>query len=222
MKQHRETRENYLKAILRYSIEGKAVSNNELANHLDTSPASVTVMIKKLSEKGLVSYEPYKGVTLTREGRLNALTIIRKHRLWELFLVDTLGFTWDNVHEVAEQLEHVKSPELIRRIDEYLGFPKFDPHGDPIPSENGEIAQRDTFLLSEIKTGEEVVIASVKNSDPDFLQYLDKIGLSINQKITVLENLPFDESLQLQINDQNVVVSGSVSRNLFVLRPGKS
>ena len=219
MKSHTETEENYLKCILRLSKpDGEPVSTNAIANALGTSPASVTDMLKKLAEKRLVDYKAYKGATLSKEGKKIALKIVRKHRLWEVFLVEKLNFSWDNVHEVAEQLEHVDSPELIRSLDAFLSYPKFDPHGDPIPSETGEITVRNTHLLTEIEEGESVIIAGVKRSDQDFLQYLDKTGLTINTRIKVKEKLPFDHSVQLEIGNYNLVVSGVVAQNLKVLR----
>ena len=219
MKSHTETEENYLKCILRLSKpDGESVSTNEIANALGTSPASVTDMLIRLNKKKLVKYKAYKGAILSDAGRKIALKIVRKHRLWEVFLVEKLNFSWDNVHEVAEQLEHVDSPELIRGLDAFLSYPKFDPHGDPIPSETGEIVNRNTHLLIEIEEGESVIIAGVKRSDQDFLQYLDKTGLTINTRIKIKEKLPFDNSLQLEIGNNNLVVSGVVARNLKVLR----
>jgi DtxR family Mn-dependent transcriptional regulator len=218
MKHHTETEENYLKCILRFSEQAAPVSTSTIAASMGTTAASVTDMLKKLSDKQLVLYQPYKGVSLTEQGRLVALRIVRKHRLWEVFLVEKLKFSWDNVHEVAEQLEHVDSPELIRRIDEFLGYPKFDPHGDPIPTEEGEMARRDTRLLSDIQPGDRVVIAGVQRSDQDFLQYLDLIGLTLNRVVTVVERIAYDESLRLMAEGGSLVVSGSVARNISVLR----
>lgn len=221
MKSHTETEENYLKCILRHSSDGQKVGTNTIANDLQTSPASVTDMIKKLKEKGLAVHEPYKGVELSPSGRKIALRIVRKHRLWEVFLVKKLNFSWDNVHEVAEQLEHIDSPELIKRIDEFLGYPKFDPHGDPIPTEDGEIITRATQALSEVESGEVVSIASVKRSDSDFLQYLDKLGLTINQHIKVLEKLNFDDSFLLEVDQNRIVVSGMVANNVMVMKESR-
>lgn len=217
MKRPSETKENYLKAILYYSIEGQNVSNNTIAKHLGTSPASVTDMVKKLQADKLLTHESYKGVKLTEKGRLIALQIIRKHRLWELFLVETLGFTWDNVHEVAEQLEHVDSPELINRIDEFLNFPRFDPHGDPIPNAKGEIIRRDTQLLTEVDPPKWVEIVGVSDSDPDFLQYLDQIGLSLHQRVKLIEKLSYDQSCRLDINGQTILIGGNAAQNIRVL-----
>ena len=184
---------------------------------MKVSPASVSDKIKKLDEKGLIHYTPHKGVKLSEEGKHIALQIVRNHRLWEVFLVQKLNFSWDNVHDVAEQLEHIDSPELIKRLDAFLGFPKFDPHGDPIPTEEGQIITRDTQLLAEVTMGTSVIIASVKRSNPDFLQYLDRLGLTINQQIKVLEKLSFDESILLEVNKNTIVVSGLVANNLMVM-----
>ncbi len=217
MKRQSETKENYLKAILHYSPDGENVSNNTIAKHLGTSPASVTDMVKKLQADKMLTHESYKGVKLTSAGRKIALQIIRKHRLWELFLVETLGFTWDNVHEVAEQLEHVNSPELINRIDEFLNFPRFDPHGDPIPNADGEIVKRNTQLLTEVSPPKWVEVVGVNDSDPDFLQYLDSIGLSLHQRIKVVEKLAYDQSCQLEIEGQRLLIGGNAAKNIRVL-----
>ena len=217
MKRQSETKENYLKAILHYSPNGENVSNNTIAKHLGTSPASVTDMVKKLQADKMLTHESYKGVKLTTAGRKIALQIIRKHRLWELFLVETLGFTWDNVHEVAEQLEHVNSPELINRIDEFLNFPRFDPHGDPIPNADGEIVKRNTQLLTEVSPPKWVEVVGVNDSDPDFLQYLDSIGLSLHQRIKVVEKLAYDQSCQLEIEGQRLLIGGNAAKNIRVL-----
>jgi DtxR family transcriptional regulator, Mn-dependent transcriptional regulator len=216
-KTHTETEENYLKGVLRFSQGGQPVSTNTLANYLGTSPASVTDMLKKLHEKELVRYTRYKGATLSEEGRRIALRIVRKHRLWEVFLVEKLNFAWDNVHEVAEQLEHIDSPELVRAIDEFLGYPKFDPHGDPIPSEDGQIETRETLPLTEVGPGTAVSLAGVRRSDPDFLQYLDRTGLTLGAVFQVIEALPFDDSMQLQLAEKTLIVSGAVAKNLLVL-----
>lgn len=217
MKRQSETKENYLKTILHYSAEGENVSNNTIAKHLGTSPASVTDMVKKLQTDKMLTHESYKGVILTPAGRKIALQILRKHRLWELFLVETLGFTWDNVHEVAEQLEHVDSIELVNRIDEFLNFPRFDPHGDPIPNAEGEIVKRDTLLLTEVEPPKWVEVVGVSDSDPDFLQYLDRIGLSLHQRVKVIEKLAYDQSCQLEFDGKRILVGGSAAQNIRVL-----
>ncbi|RMG72924.1 MAG: metal-dependent transcriptional regulator [Bacteroidetes bacterium] len=221
MKTHTETEENYLKCVLRHSRPGERVSTSTIAQDLGTSPASVTDMLKKLSDKGFVKYTRYRGVTLTEVGEKIALRIVRKHRLWEVFLVEKLGFSWDHVHDVAEQLEHINSPELIQRIDAFLGHPKFDPHGDPIPSESGEMAIRNTMLLADLPPGVEANIAGVVRSEPEFLQYLDKVGLVIGTRLKVEEKLPFDQSLQIWLEGQQMVVGGAVAENLLVLSSEK-
>ncbi|MEM7370662.1 MAG: metal-dependent transcriptional regulator [Bacteroidota bacterium] len=218
MKSHSETEENYLKCILRHSPDDELVGTNTIAHDLNTSPASVSDMIRRLSDKQLVIYTKYKGVQLSKEGKKIALQIVRKHRLWEVFLVKKLNFSWDNVHDVAEQLEHIDSAELIKRIDAFLGFPKFDPHGDPIPTEEGIIIKRDTQLLTQVDSGDQVVITSVKRSDQDFLQYLDRLGLTINQSVTVKEKLSFDDSIILEVDQKTVVVNGLVANNLMVIK----
>ncbi len=217
MKRLTETVENYLKAIFRFSRTEQSVSTNVIAQHLGTSAASVTDMLKKLCDEKLVEYTPYKGATLTPEGQQVALQIIRKHRLWEVFLVEKLQFSWDNVHDVAEQLEHIDSPELIRRLDEFLGYPKFDPHGDPIPDEDGAIEFRNTLLLTELLPGARGVLVRVRRSDADFLQYLDRLGLPLGAHIALVERLPYDDSLVLEVGTRQVVLGGSIAENLFLL-----
>ncbi len=217
---HTQTEENYLKTIFHFSnADGDLVSTNNIANELGTTPASVTDMIKKLHEKDLVHYTPYKGVTLTKSGRKIALDIVRKHRLWEVFLVQKLNFSWDNIHEVAEELEHIESQELIRRLDAFLGFPRFDPHGDPIPNEEGVIMERATVCLSDVVAGQTVMLAGVQSTHPPFLQYLDKINLGIGKKLTITDNLPFDNAVQLEIDGKPIVISGSIAEKLLVMKP---
>ncbi len=219
MKRYTETVENYLKTILRFTQDDQPVSTNTIAQHLGTSAASVTDMLKKLCDEKLVDYTPYKGASLTADGERVALQIIRKHRLWEVFLVEKLRFSWDHVHDVAEQLEHVESDELIQRIDEFLGFPKFDPHGDPIPSEDGKIELLDTQLLSELPAGTTAQLVRVRSSETDFLQYLDRIGIGLGAQVTLVERLAFDESLVLEVNKRQVVMSGPVAENLLMFLP---
>lgn len=218
---HSATEENYLKAIYKYSPEGEMVSTNTISRYLSTSPASVTDMIKRLHEKGLVEYQPYKGVSLSPEGEKIALKIIRKHRLWEVFLVKTLHFSWDQVHETAEQLEHINSPELIEKLDEFLGFPRFDPHGDPIPNKDGEIQQRETVLLSEVEVGGNYTMVGVNLHSPEFLQYLEKIGLVIGTDIEVLEKISFDQSLLLTYEGRQIIISGEIAKQLLVVSESK-
>lgn len=213
------TEENYLKAIYKLSEAepGAEVSTNSIAEALQTRPASVTDMLRRLGEKGLLSYQRYRGVLLTAEGRRLALLTIRKHRLWEVFLVQKLSFNWDEVHEVAEEMEHISSPLLVRRLDEFLGFPEFDPHGDPIPREDGAMLRPQHVLLSELRPGQQGLLVAVKNTSQPFLQYLSKVGLGLGCSIEVLDKILFDNSLEISINKQaKTQISAEVSRNLFV------
>jgi DtxR family Mn-dependent transcriptional regulator len=213
------TEENYLKAIykLAEAAPGSEVSTNSIAEALLTRPASVTDMLRRLGEKELLHYQRYRGVSLTTEGRKLALLTIRKHRLWEVFLVQKLGFNWDEVHDVAEQMEHIHSPLLIRRLDEFLGFPRLDPHGDPIPTEDGAMPRHQNRLIADLTPGEQGRLVAVKNTSPSFLQYLDKLGLKLGSTIEVLEKIEFDNSLEIRINtDKILMLSPEVGRNLFV------
>ncbi len=209
--------ENYLKAIYHLSKHGSvSVSTNAIAQRMDTKASSVTDMIKKLSEKDLVDYKKYQGVSLTESGRLTATTVIRKHRLWEVFLVDKLNFSWDEVHEVAEQLEHIKSEKLIDQLDAFLEFPTHDPHGDPIPDKQGNFKKTEKMLLSQLAEGETCICIGVKDSSSEFLQYLDKHQIALGTIIKVVSKETFDESMTLQINAEVLAISKEVSNNLFV------
>ena len=212
--------ENYLKAIYHLQPEGeKPVSTNEIAEAMQTKAASVTDMIKRLSAKKLVRYKKYYGVTITDSGRRSALLVIRKHRLWETFLVEKLKFNWDEVHEVAEQLEHIRSQLLISRLDEYLGNPKFDPHGDPIPTEDGQMADIKQVQLHELEPGECGKVTAVNDSSRAFLQYLDKTGISIGTMVRIVEEVAFDNSLEVTLNDKHsIFISRQVADNLWVQR----
>jgi DtxR family Mn-dependent transcriptional regulator len=211
------TEENYLKAIYHLSESGtKDVLTNEIAEAISTKAASVTDMIKKLSVKNLIAYEKYYGVKLTNQGKTEALLIIRKHRLWETFLVQKLGFTWDEVHEVAEQLEHIQSPVLIEKLDEFLGYPKMDPHGEPIPDNNGKVKIQPQTSLDQINTGYHGTIIAVRDSDPNLLKYLDKIGAIPGKKIKLIGREDYDESLEIEINKQKITISKEVSKNILV------
>lgn len=209
--------ENYLKSIYHLSQAGsKSVLTNELAEAMNTKAASVTDMIKKLSTKEFISYEKYYGVNLTAKGKAVALSVIRKHRLWETFLVEKLGFSWDEVHEVAEQLEHIQSKRLIEKLDEYLGFPKVDPHGDPIPDTNGKIKALQQVMLASLKPGADSIIVAVKDSDSQLLKYLDKIGARPGKTIKVIEREEYDGSMEVSINNQRFFLSKEVSENILV------
>lgn len=212
------TEENYLKAI--YKIEerkGASAATNDIAQQLDTSAASVSDMIRKLSEKGLVDYEKYKGSSLSSEGQKIATDLIRKHRLWEVFLVEKLNFTWDEIHEIAEELEHIKSDKLVARLDEYLDFPKFDPHGDPIPNDQGQFFKRKQVQLDQMAPGQKGVIVGVKEHSTAFLQFLENQGLILGAHIQFLEKFEFDESVKIKIESKKEeTISKKVSQNLYV------
>jgi DtxR family transcriptional regulator, Mn-dependent transcriptional regulator len=211
------TEENYLKAIYHLcEQDDKPVLTNEIAEAMRTKAASVTDMIKKLSAKNLISYEKYYGVKLTHLGKAEGLLIIRKHRLWETFLVQSLGFTWDEVHDVAEQLEHIQSSLLIEKLDHFLGYPKMDPHGEPIPDNRGRIKVQPQLSLDQIQVGYNGIIVAVKDSDSTLLKYLDKIGAVPGKKIKLLGKEQYDESLEIEINKQRISISKEVSKNILV------
>ncbi len=211
------TEENYLKAIYQLS-EGdrKEVSTNAISEYLDTRPASVSDMIRKLAEKELIHYKKYKGVRLTKEGLMLALQVLRKHRLWEVFLVKKLGFNWDEVHDVAEQLEHIQSPLLVKKLDEFLGHPSFDPHGDPIPTESGEMPGMLQVPLSDTELDGPFVVIGVKDSSTEFLQHLDSLGIRLGLKLQIQERAVYDGSITLEADSRIISVSKEVAENLFV------
>lgn len=213
-----QTEENYLKAIYKIQEQSdKPASTNAIAGAMNTSAASVTDMIKRLSEKDLVNYERYRGVTMTDSGQQIATSLIRKHRLWEVFLVEKLDFSWDEVHDIAEQLEHIQSEELIERLDEYLSFPRFDPHGDPIPDADGVFAFRKQVLLAEIKVGEIGIVVGVQDHTSDFLQYLDRMQLTLGTEIKLLERYAYDDSVKILLSSaKEIVISKKVSQHLFI------
>lgn len=210
------TEENYLKAIYKLSSQ-KAVTTNSIAEEVQTAPASVSDMIKKLASKKLIDYRKYQGVKLSAEGTHIALQIVRKHRLWEVFLVDKLGFNWDEVHDIAEQLEHIKSPLLIKKLDEHLGFPRFDPHGDPIPDENGNINAKPKELLSDKSIQSEGIVIGLNDSSDAFLQYLNKLGIYIGAKIKVLDKIAFDNSVEVFIDGKvKTNLSAQIAENIYI------
>ncbi len=210
--------ENYLKAIYHLAVNGNGkVTTNSISEKLLTKPASVSDMIRKLSDKGVINYKKYQGVHLTRLGKQMALKVIRKHRLWEVFLVEKLNFNWDEVHEVAEQLEHIKSPLLIKRLDEFLKFPKYDPHGDPIPDENGDFAESQPIELNEMGEGNSGILVTIKDTSAPFLKYLDKLSIHPGVKIKVVEKIEYDGSMQIELSKGKVMhISKEVSGNLLV------
>lgn len=212
-----QAEENYLKAIYGLEIEtSTSISTNLIAEQMQTKASSVTDMVKKLSEKRLVAYKKYKGVQLSEKGKNVASSIVRKHRLWECFLVDKLNFSWDEVHDIAEQLEHIKSEEMIDRLDAYLDYPSVDPHGDPIPDKDGNITTRKKIQLSKLKENQKSVLLGVRNSSDEFLRYLDKKGIAIGNNIIVLSIEPFDKSIQIKMNDTELLITEAVAENLFV------
>tara|TARA_R110002074_G_scaffold387245_3_gene569319 strand:+ start:3570 stop:4223 length:654 start_codon:yes stop_codon:yes gene_type:complete len=209
--------ENYLKAIYHLqTISRKGISTNSIAKKLKTKASSVTDMIKKLADKKVLVYKKYQGVTLTDLGKQIATGVIRKHRLWEVFLVDKLNFSWDEVHDVAEQLEHIKSPKLINELDAFLGFPKTDPHGDPIPDKNGEFQKIEKRLLSTLEPSQLGVCIGVNDSSSEFLKYLDKYQISLGQQIKVISKEPFDDSLTILIHDKEITISQKIANNIYI------
>ncbi len=209
--------ENYLKAILKLSgSPDGTVSTNAIAAQLETSAASVTDMLKKLSDKELITYMRYKGASLTDDGQRIATNLLRKHRLWEVFLVQSLGMTWDEVHEIAEELEHIQSDRLIERLDTFLGHPKFDPHGDPIPNAQGKYTLRAQIPLSELKPGQEGTVIGVREDETAFLKHLNDKGLTIGKSITVVSNDDYDNTLRVTVDQLELNLSGKVARNIMI------
>lgn len=209
--------ENYLKTIFHLERKLKSeVSTNALAERMQTRASSVTDMMQKLAEKKMLVYKKYKGVQLTEKGKKAAAYVVRKHRLWEVFLVDKLKFHWDEVHEIAEQMEHINSVELIKRLDAFLGHPDFDPHGDPIPDKDGNIKKAEKRLLSELIKNQIGICVGVKESSPEYLQYLDKKKISIGTKINVLSKEFFDGSMMIQVGRDQFFVSKQIAENLYV------
>lgn len=211
--------ENYIKGI--YNLSGEDalwINTNHLAEKMSIKASSVSDMIKKLSQRNLVEYKKYHGVRLTEEGKKLALKVIRKHRLWEVFLHKNLGFAWDEVHEIAEQLEHISSSELVERLNKYLDFPKFDPHGDPIPDEKGKIKKIKRDLLSECKKGDSGKIVGVEDSSAEFLQFLENRGLFLGCRLLVLECYPFDNSMDVEITDTKTFTNLSMTagKNIYL------
>lgn len=210
------TEENYLKAIYHLSLQSDSVSTNQIAASLNTKAASVTDMLKKLADKELINYTKYQGVTLTAEGEKIALSIVRKHRLWEYFLVEKLNFKWDEVHDVAEELEHISSKELIDRLDDFMGNPKYDPHGDPIPDCNGLFKAYELKPVSSLVLNDTGIISGVRDHSSSFLQYLEKMHLTIGKKIKVAEINDYDHSVILNLEGKKIHISRDVANNLLI------
>ena len=213
------TEENYLKAIFSLSnYNDERVSTNAISEEMGTSAASVSDMLKKLLDKGYVKYEKYKGVTLSSKGVKKATNVLRKHRLWETFLVENLEFNWSEVHDIAEELEHIKSNKLINRLEKFLGYPKFDPHGDPIPSENGKFPNTNTISLDKVNIGTNGNVMGVSIDDKLFLDYLTKLNIQIGSRVHVLNKNDFDQSLTIKINNKTYQISHDVSKNILIKR----
>ena len=211
--------ENYLKSIFHLSYESElGVSTNSIADNLNTKASSVTEMLKKLGEKNLIVYKKYHGAQLTEMGRKTALNIIRKHRLWEVFLVDKLNFKWDEVHDIAEQLEHIQSEKLTNELDKFLNFPTKDPHGDPIPNPAGFIKFTPKLRLSDLNIGETGKFIGVKDSSSTFLKYLDKSKISLGSNIKVLHQEKFDQSLHVGLDETNLTISIKTASNLYITK----
>ena len=211
-----KSEEDYLKCLYHLQQGKKSVSTNEIANYLSMKPSSVSDMLKKLAEKKCVNYLKYKGSSLTKKGELIALSVIRKHRLWETFLVNKLGFSWSKVHNIAEQLEHVNSEELIDKLDHFLSYPQIDPHGDPIPQKNGTIAQLNQKLLSELKHGEEGIITGIKKGTPSLLNFLDQKNIKLGDQIQLISILEFDQSAEVIIHEKTINLSEKICSNLLI------
>ena len=209
--------ENYLKTIYHLTIISDAeVSTNAIAEMMETKASSVTDMLKKLADKDLVNYIKYQGVSLTNKGKLTAKMIVRKHRLWEVFLVEKLNFPWDEVHDIAEQLEHIKSEQLINKLDDFLGNPTEDPHGDPIPNAKGQIITIEKQLLSELSENKIGICVGVKDSSSEFLKYLDKQEIALGSRIEIIEKETFDSSLKIKLDSKELTISNKIAGNLFV------
>jgi DtxR family transcriptional regulator, Mn-dependent transcriptional regulator len=208
--------ENYIKAIFHLQTDGM-VTTNELSAELNTRPASVTDMMKKLRAKKLVHYRAYHGFRLTAEGNKVALIIIRRHRLWEYFLAEKLKFSWDEVHAVAEDLEHVSSKKLIDKLDEYLHFPRVDPHGDPIPDSNGRIEVSKQVCLTELPLNKAAFVAHVSDQSPEMLELLGHKKIGIGTKLEVKRKFSFDQSLEVKIRQQQLThISGDLAKNIYI------
>ncbi len=213
------TEENYLKALLKISFETgiEEVGTNELAQALAVKPATANDMLKKLKEKELVRYEKYGKITLSATGRKNAIDVLRKHRLWETFLYEKLEFSWDEVHEVAEQLEHIQSEKLVNKLDKFLAYPKFDPHGDPIPNKKGELKVQFKKTLAVVPVDVGCKMVAVKDNSSSFLQYVVKVGLGINNEILVVSKQEYDGIIVIEVNGVRSSVSQKFAENIFVV-----
>lgn len=213
---HSVSEENYIKAIYHLQDGETLVSTNDIAGRMNTKASSVTDMLKKLADKNLAEYIPYKGTRLTSDGMDCATQIIRKHRLWEVFLVEKLNFSWDEVHEVAEQLEHIQSRKLIDQLDQLLDHPKYDPHGDPIPDAQGNYEQPKHTQLSQLQPEDSGVLAGVLDTSTRFLQYLDKHQIELGTRITVIDHEEFDDSFIIKTPQKIIPISKTVADQLYL------
>ncbi len=213
------TEENYLKALLHLTLisEKEEAGTNEIAAYLGVKPATANDMLKRLKEKEMINYEKYGKISLAEQGRLLAIEVLRKHRLWETFLYEKLEFTWDEVHEVAEQLEHIQSHKLIDKLDKFLNYPQFDPHGDAIPNAKGEMSAPFKKTLAEIEPGTACKMVAVKDNTAPFLQYVVQVGLGINNKIKVISRQPYDSLMEIEVDGKRSHVSQKFAENILVL-----
>lgn len=213
------TEENYLKALLHLTFisDKEEAGTNDIAAYLGVKPATANDMLKRLKEKKLIKYEKYGKVSLAEKGRMFATEVLRKHRLWETFLYEKLDFTWDEVHEVAEQLEHIRSNKLVDKLDTFLNYPQFDPHGDVIPNAKGEMRAAFKKTLAEIEPGKTCKMVAVKDNTAPFLQYVVKVGLGINNKIKVISKQPYDAMMEIEVNSKKSHVSQKFADNILVL-----
>ncbi|SCY30907.1 iron (metal) dependent repressor, DtxR family [Nonlabens sp. Hel1_33_55] len=213
---HSVSEENYIKAIYHLQKGTALVSTNEIAGEMNTKASSVTDMLKRLADKNLAEYIPYKGSRLTKSGIDCANQIVRKHRLWEVFLVEKLDFTWDEVHDVAEQLEHIQSRKLIDELDKHLGFPRKDPHGDPIPDRDGNYEEVQQIQLSKLTKGDQGTITGVIDTSSSFLKYLDKHQIELGSHIEVLEREEFDGSFVIKTDYKTLHISQAIANNIYL------
>jgi DtxR family Mn-dependent transcriptional regulator len=213
------SKENYLSTIFRFCDAEGRIKTNLIAEKLDISNAAVSDMMKKLSRDGYVEYKRYKDIKLTNDGESYAKNMVRRHRIWELFLHRIVSIPWDKIHDEAENLEHSSSDELINRLEEMLEFPEFDPHGDPIPDKNGTLPeQKNLTSLSAISSGETVKVIRVNNYDNRLLNYLSVIGLELNKEFAVKDILEFDKSMLISVDEKEINISNKITTNVFVVR----
>ena len=214
-----KSEENYLKSIFNLSEFGnKQVTTNSISKILNIEPASVTDMIKKLSKKKLIYHEKYKGSTISKSGIKIALQIIRRHRLWEVFLYDKLNFKWDKIHDIAEELEHVSSEELIDNLDKFLKYPKIDPHGDPIPNKLGEMNFVDKISISDLNVNENGIVSRIINEDEEFFNLLKKLKIEIGTEVKIVDKIEYDESIEILINKKTVIISKDIANNIKITK----